>query len=85
MILFVAPTVCMCVYECHHRSPKRLFNQTVEKGKPVPGFRHSDGPGNAFIPHRFITRKVPLLSFCASLGAQFLMQPYKKHKPVIHA
>lgn len=26
---------------------------------------------------RFITGEVPLLSFCASLGAQLLMQPYK--------
>jgi len=75
-MLFVAPSICMHVYVCHHRSPKILLNQLKRENLYL-----------AFIIVlilemplyflRFITGKVPLLSFCASLRAQFLMQPYK--------
>lgn len=65
VILFVTPTVCICVYMCHHRSPKRLLNQAVEKGKPLPSFHHSDGPGNAFIYPQIYDWESPLaLIFC---------------------
>lgn len=60
VIFFVTPTICMCVYVCHHRSPKRLLNQTVVKGKPVPGFHHNDGPGNAFISPQIYHWENPL-------------------------
>lgn len=70
MILFVAPTVCMCVCVCHHWPPKRLLNRTVEKGKPVPGFHRSDGPGNAFISAQIYHRESPLaLILCSSQGS----------------
>lgn len=77
VLLCIKPTMCIFVCVCYYRSPKRLLNQTAEKGKPVPGFHHGDGPGNFFISPQIYHWGCPLALIFCSLRVQFLMQPFK--------